>query len=291
MKFAVLIFLILMSSQQSFSASCCGGQAALPDLITGEEHYRFSAGAQASQIIGESVDNGAPVFRESEDQNRYGSLNLSGGMLFTPTWQGSLRTQIFNNRVLGDIDVNSGIVVSDRESIMDLEPLLVWLQFVTVPTGKSVYELKSANEVPTGNGFYRLGTGLAAFTTYQHWDFSSAVRVSRGFTRTFATSTGNVEVTPGWSGDVMAASGYSIGSKFRVGGVVQVITEEPKQVATISGTTSSQPRLIWPVTIQASYFHDENQTITVSYIDETLIGPVQGVMLNRGVALNYGLRY
>ena len=292
MKIRLLIFLlILFVYRVSRAASCCGGQASLPDLITGEERYRFSAGVQSAQVIGEAPERGVPVFREPEDRTRYQSLNLSAGALLVGPWQASIHSQIYDNKSLGDTDLTSGVVLSDKDSVVDHDPLIIWLQYLTVPTGKSIYEMKKAQDIPTGLGFYRLGTGLAGFTTYRNFDFSSAVRVAKAFTRSFSTTTGTTEVAPGWGADAMISGGYALSSRFRLGASLQWISEEPRVVIEKGETGSSSGRLLWPVSVQASYFYDMNQTVTLAYVDETLVGPAQGVMLNRSVALNYGYRY
>ena len=48
--------------------------------------------------------------------------------------------------------------------------------------------------------------------------------------------------------------------------------------------------LVWPVQLQATWFKDGNTTVTFSYADETLIGPVRNTTLSRSATVSFGYR-
>ena len=289
--YSVLFFHFFFSTHATVAASCCGGQAALPDLITGVERLRFSVSAQGAQVLGDAPARGLPVIRRDQDQIRYSILTLSGGVAIHETWQVALRTQLWSFGQIGDSDLVNGITILERDSIANSSPHIIWLQSITLPTGNSIYQSQDSLRPPTGQGLYRVGTGIAAFSTVRRWDFSSMLRVSTGFVRTFRSEFGDTTIMPGSALDWQLGSGYAVTSRWRLGGMVQGFAEEPIRAARSEGTVTVPGRLVWPVTLQTSFFSDEHSTFTFSYVDEMLIGPVRSTYLTRSVVLNYSYRY
>lgn len=287
----VALALIAFVPSIALPAPCCGGHAALPTLITGYESYRFNSAFTGARVIGDAPDQGLSVFRDPETQLQTGTLQLSGSARLTDSFQiGAALGASTSAERLGDADLIAAYEIVHREDVTSLAPQVLLFSQLTLPTGRSRYESQEANlKDVTGTGFYKLGIGAVALTTWRKWDGYGLLRASNSLSREFSGSVSRV--TPGWTGDLAAGFGYSPNGDWRLGLSVQSSFSEGLRIERPGAVDTSGSTLVWPVQAQVTWFKDSNSTFSVSYLDETLLGPARNTTLSRSISFQYGYRW
>ncbi len=279
----------------AWAAACCAGQAAFPTLLTGYESRRFGASITESLVIGDAPSAGLPVFRRPADRTQTRLLQINASSLLTQRWQiGASLPVSLSAHLPGDATLISAWEIVPNADDEPLKPRIYAFTQIDLPTGRSIYESsvessRTVGDSVTGAGFFRARLGIAALTTYRKWDAQAYARASYGLSRSFSGEV-NTLVAPGWAGDLALGLGYSPNALWRFGMMMQSAFNEAKQIETADSREMTGETLVWPVQIQASWFHDSNTSITLSYADETLIGPVRNTTLSRSATVSLGYR-
>lgn len=288
---------LAMSPHTALAAACCGGTVAIPALITGYERFRFGTSVSGSRVIGDAPEAGVPIFRKSSDRIESGLMSISAAAKVDDRLQfGASLTASTDGAGIGDGHLIAAFEIRRREDTTSLAPQVHVFTQLTLPLGRSMYETQDPRMADvTGSGFWRASVGAAAVTTYRKWDGYGLLRGTAGLPREFDGDNGGatrLHVSPGLSGDLALGGGYSFSGDWRAGLGLQASFAESRRIESPDRETSlSGSTLVWPVQAQLTYFHDTNSMFTVTYSDETLIGPVKNTTLSRTIALQYSYRW
>ncbi len=275
-KYICFSLSLILFIQECLGSSCCGSSISMPALIsTGEKWKLQTVFSNSERIFQISPDSQALKLSKKNQLDTF-KTQIKMGYRFDSEWQVFSQVNYFN-RGAGDMDIGIG-----RELLLsDDYKTFVWAQ-LSVPTGKSIYDLQDVGDEPTGTGFWTPGIGASLSKTFGTWDASTSAYVGRGLTQKIKGTT----ITPGIQSFAQIAVGKSYGN-WRIGASFEYQREDGKKVLTKSKAEDSYS---WPVTVSASYLN-KGDIWTASLTDETLLGPAKNTYLNRGIALSFVRRF
>ena len=277
MKKNICLFLsAIIFIQECLGSSCCGSSISMPAMITTGEKWKLQTVFSESKRVFQITPDSSAVKLSSRNQLDTFKTQIKAGYRFTNEWQVFAQVSQFD-RGAGDMNVGFGKELFLSEDFKTF----VWMQ-LSIPTGKSIYEMKSGDDEPTGSGFYTPGIGASISKAVRTWDYSASAYVGQGFTRKINGST----INPGLQSFAQVAAGKNYGD-WRIGASLEHQREEGKKVVSKSKAEDSYS---WPVTVSLSYLN-KGDIWTASLTDETLLGPTQNTYLNRGIAVSFVRRF
>ncbi len=288
----------------ALAAPCCGGSAALPAMITGDDRAQLQSTYSQGIVVGDAPSVGIPVFRAAGDDERSNTFRLEGAYrVFDRVQFGGGIPLVRRARSVngtgseafgfGDVTVNAAYEVLPEWDYSSWRPKGFLFLQTTLPTGSSTYDSRSPLQLDArGRGFFSLGLGSAFLKTLGNWDFLLTVELHRSLGRT-ATDLDDTEMylRPGFGGSIGLGAGYSPwGESLRLG---VALAPQWEQGIRVEGAIRSQgsDQLVWNLSFQTSYLISDEWSVAGVYSDQTLLGPVQNVSLNRALALSVMKRW
>lgn len=282
-------------SESAFAAACCGGGLPVPALILGDERANFASSLTVSEIRTDVSANG--VWKDRTNKENAETLRLDAAHIFNDRFQYGMslpvlrRERVNNDAGLGDVALNGGYEFLTDWDYHPIRPRGVGFIQLVLPTGRSIQEANTLDQVDSrGRGFWAVGLGSAFTKVRGKFDAVAIFDVHRSFQKTGASSpAGSIDLKPGFGGTISAGAGYTIGD-FRLGGAGSWIYEDAVQV---SGAVKSRGDVVrWAVaTFSAVYSPNDDWTGSVSYSDQTLLGSPTNTALARSVQFNVQKRW
>lgn len=233
------------------------------------------------------------------------TIKWEGAHIFADRWQGgfSLPYQ-FRKRDTESSGSKRAEGVGDASFQIGYEYLPDWTYHpyrpkgiiflsVTTPTGRSVYETKETTAIDvTGKGFWSVGLGAIHIKSWNQWDVSLMMEGHHGRPRQFHTQILEGEARPGNGGSINFGAGYSWRA-FRLGAAAAWYYEDPVHTKTASSTTTTNGSLqrYASSTIAISYLLQNNNSLSLSYTDQTLLGSPANATLSKSISLFYQWRW
>lgn len=296
--FEAILGLALVSARQVWGAACCGGTSAIPSLISGDDWAQFSVGLTEAQVVGDAPAAGIPVFRSDGDTEVAETLMINGALQLTDGLQGGIGVPVIRRaRSVSNMQASSaGLADIELDLAYEILPdqtYSVWrphgFAFVeaTLPTSPSIYEATAPFLIDArGRGFFSSGGGFALFKETGNFDAILVAEGHRSFSRSVTLPDGTpLRLMPGWGGSLLLGAGYSPGmGNFRVGASLSPIYEG--SIGTSGGfEDESSAQLVWNASVQLGYLVTREWSASLSYLDQTLVGPARNISLSRGISL------
>ena len=292
-----ILWSVLWPAPSAIAAVCCGSHAAIPSVITGYESARVAVTVSRNTLIGNAPVEGRAVFRQPDNRPERWTVGLSGSWAFADRWQLGAGLPIGIGASIGDVQTTLAWEAIPRPDLLSVSPkVLVFTQLVA-PTGRSTYEVDTIEETQiTGRGFFQTAIGALAVSTYRRWDFFGISKASVGWTRTFAAqANGSISertVNPGWEGSLTWGLGYSLGPEWRIGGSLSTLMNEGYRVRFSDGRSQTlSSSLWWPLELQLAWFYDMDGVVSLSYVDDTFMGPARNAALTRSLSMQFAYRW
>lgn len=276
--------LLTISFTTAYAGVCCGGGSALTGVITGYEDRRFSLSSTYLKNIGEVDAAGSSIFYPGSEQESKQSFSVQYAQVLNARTQAAIA---FGKSAgyWNDLDLSVAYALVPRLTFDTTEILVLGYGRLVLPSGHSVYELKSSESLVaiTGTGFTQTAAGWVAQRTYRHFDFVGAGEVSR----MWSTQSSTRDLQHSWKSFVYAAAGWSFLEDGRVGLGVRGLWQAPKKV---KNRADGAEALLYPVDFSLAWFQNENVSWTFQWSDETLLGPVKNSALSRSGSLTFSYR-
>ncbi|MNJ94870.1 hypothetical protein D3C87_125730 [compost metagenome] len=296
MKYFLLLAALFLS-QVSLAASCCGGGFAFPALILGDDSTQVTSTYSYGRISDDVRENGKWIKRD--DNNLSQTVTLEAATLLSEHFQAGLIIPLIQRQLgreqsagTGDISLSLGHETFPELSFSKWKPKgLTFLQ-LTLPTSPSIYDSTSNMAVDSrGRGFYSLGAGLALLKNWIKYDANFHAEVHKSFGRSFSSPSlgGDIEATPGWGGSLMAGIGWNKGD-YRLGTSVGMNIEESIKISGAQNSSGAAQRY-YPWAVQGSYMLDMESAVTLSYVDQSLLGDPNNTNLSKTMNLSYQKRW
>ena len=295
MKYSFLLFFFTF---RIFAASCCGGGANFPGLITGDYKSQFVSSINHSSIIGHTNSNKESIFHSKDNNERSQTLKLTGTMQVSDLWQAGLSLPIvrksFNrpgntntHSGLGDIELHGAYEFLPEYSYSSWRPRGFLFVSATLPTAPSINDPDVILEVERarGQGFMVLKSGFSFFKVLGNWDFQLLGQLEKPFARTFQTKGSSIQKHPGLGWSALASFGHSpFGGDFRWG--MAFAPSSKAAVRNSENTLLSDSQFVWDTTLSLSYLVNFDWSVNFNYTDQTILGPSKNATLSRSSALS-----
>lgn len=289
-KISTLIFILLLNSQYAYSAACCGGASSLPNIITGDFDQQISASIDQSIVIGSSDYDSTVVFKDNPWSKQKQILNFSYAKLFRDYYQWGIKTKIIKNieesqsySSIGDTQIQFSYEFLPELHFSKWKPRGYVFSSLLLPTG-SKYSGDTNLLETTGNGTYTLQIGLAFKKIIKKYDLISVVEIHQRSPNDLGTESINYAL--GTSITMGAGISPEKFNKWHFGTSIKLNYEGP-QYSNISSSTSESYWMNWG--LNCSYMLNDLNSLTLSYLDDTLLGPSKNQELNRSISFRYTL--
>jgi hypothetical protein len=307
---SILILLAGFRPAIGFGAACCGKSSAAPFLITGDDQLQVSFGVSLGNTVGYVGDNGVPNFGSSGESQVSQAYKLDLTTLLTDRLQAGVSLPVLtyastrglyeeSSIGIGDVRISLGYEVMPSWTYSDWKPQGFLFTALTLPTGKSYFDgdIKRLGTNVTGLGYYSWSVGALFQKKWAVWDTFVVPEGHYSFARTSGDSGGTFSLHPGFGGSLGLGFGWSPGAgSLRMGFRVQPRLEQGIQLSSLGlGGNVNLSQGAWvsvcDTGFDASYMASSMDSISVSYTDQTLLGPAMNTNLSRILGLNYQHRW
>lgn len=289
MKFSLSFAVLSLSlfSKLAYGAACCGGGSSLPALILSDDRWAMASVLSAQFVVAESRSDGKTQWRRDALNERELIWSLSGVYRLGSRWQAGLQIPLMMRSIsevsdagLGDLSLNVSFELFPPYLYSAWRPRAFLVGGLGLPTGPSSYEVENVRLESRGSGFFTPSLGLVLERGFRDWDFFAFAEAKRPLSRRFSSQ----RVSPGWSYAGKLGAGYSWRA-FRWGLSLGPSYEGKKRFE--SGARQGS-KLVWDSEISMGFQIDDQISLTIAYLDQTLMGPAYNVHLRRSASL--GLR-
>jgi hypothetical protein len=295
-----LVLIILIINFNNFAASCCGGGAGLPTLITGDFRAQIGLSISSSTIIARTYDSNTPVFYNDNKEYKSKTTKLNAAYLFDNYIQigidSSYTEKIHKENTLQEENKNIGDTsLAITNEFLPERFYSRWIPrgFVffkqTFPTGHSNFEtITKTNSDVTGKGVYSSSIGIAFFKIIDNFDVLIMTEAHHNFKQEFDNN-----ITVKDSNGLSAA--LSIGhspkkSNFRYGLDIAPFYESKKEIINNTTITNTSSEYYWNTGLSLSYLISD-YSLSTSYVDQTILGPTKNTTLSRTINLTIQKRW
>jgi hypothetical protein len=298
-----MIFMLSMSiaistTKLAFGAACCTGAVVMPTLITNYGRGQVTVRTSGGRTIGRSrADGSAQFYREGNDEST-STTELSSAYALSDRWQlhGAIPANYRHRRIdstaeshwgLGDVTAGLSFEALEEWDNHPLKPR-AWLFFdVTAPTGRSIYDAPSPLATTShGRGAWSGTIGTFILKVWSRWDAAFVAQHVRSLAASHTVNGLNKSVQFGPITALTAVGGYNMGP-YRLGLTLGPTWEQ----ATIIDNSRGGDKLWWSIGAQASRTMGPHWMISLSYNDQTVIGPTYNATLSRSAAVTIAYRY
>ncbi|MEZ4814290.1 MAG: hypothetical protein R3A80_03675 [Bdellovibrionota bacterium] len=289
-----LFYLIcLVVAQQAAGAACCNSSAATPNIISNDSLAQISLSTSSAKVIGDAPSNGSAIFRKSNDDEWTHTLSLDATRVFADLWQVGAKVPLVYKSRSNTSSRSSAYGMGDVSGTLTYEFLPEYLYSAykpkgylflqtTFPTGSNVYEARKTYAIDArGKGFYTFSLGSLLTKSWQRWDLSLTGVASKSLDKTFDAIDGStIKVKPSYDFLASIGTGYSLTKQkdLRLGLSLSPVYTGASNVANY--------KLVWNSTIELNYFPASTWAFTLSYTDQTLMGPAKNTSLERSSSLS-----
>ncbi len=270
-----ILFIQVCLVNTSLAASCCGSNLSAPMLITTGEKIKMQLNYNFSKKMFQALNKEQIILFEKPQANS--QLNMKAGYLFDNQLQlgGQIARSEFGG--VGDINISLGQELLSVDQFRNF----VWTS-LSLPTGLSIEQVSSSSS-PTGSGFPILYLGGMITEILPRGDLAISCQLGHGFVNTLKTvNNEKLTILPSQQISFSLSGGFSSGP-WRIGSAYQYQWLSGRHIENQNpGLTSYQST----VTVQLSYMQT-SQIWSLSYNDDSLIGPAQNAFLQRGFGLSF----
>lgn len=286
-----LISLGLIAVPTAEAAPCCAGSSSSAALILGDERAKLQASVSHGSVVADSPVSGLPTFRSGGNSEETQTLKLAGSHIFADRFQLGATLSVLRHETsrqgaqssqsaFGDLGTTFGYEFLPEWDYSEWKPKGVAFLGLTLPTGRSIYESSAVNAVDvSGEGFTAVSVGTAFIKRFRAWDASLVSTLSLPFARDFET----VRIDPSVGVDLLLDVGYSFFGDFRAGAFLEPLYQGTKLARDREdgSETKSASQLRWNTGVELTKLTANDWAFTLSYIDQTLVGPTRNTTLSR----------
>lgn len=295
-RFSALLVLSWVSGAFASAAPCCGGNAALPTIVTGDDRAQVQVALAHETVVGDALAQGLQRLRSENDRERTDTLRIDAGYRVSDRVQIGLSLPVVHRTRTIDAAQAASAGLGDVSSTLAYEILPEWTYSawrpkgfafaqVAFPTSPSVYDSIAPYQIDArGRGFYSAALGAAFLKGIADWDFLLSFKAQRSFARAVSyLGASDLKVVPGFGASFLLGAGWSPGGgKLRLGAMLSPVWESAiRSEGAIDSVSSSQ--WVWNASAQLSYLASEEWSGSLIYTDQTWISGARNVSLSRMV--------
>lgn len=286
-KFVFVLLSWTGALPSAHASSCCGSNTTTPAMISGDEKVRLSLLTSQSQRVGWVDDSGRSYIHDPSSVTQI--IRPTAAMLLTDRFQVGLDAPLVRTASPSSI-LEEAFGLGDLRGLVGYEFLPEygyepWIPkgyvftSVTFPTSQVYY---TGGPSPYGSQFLSFGLGL---NLSKQWTFLDVVLVPY-VALTPATTRHGIRFSNQVQGSLLVGAGVRpLSGPLRIGLSLNPIYTAASSVSTESDTRRNPASFVMNTAASLNYLFVDNWSANLSYADQTLLGPAQGTLLTRTVAL------
>lgn len=271
MKTFFVLFIVGIFSNFAFAGSCCVTSSGMGPILIGVEAAKFQTTISNSNVLFQALQNNQWVSSKTASTQ---TLSLDGAYRIFEDYQFGVSTKLISQTEnskrtkIGDTLLNFGF--GNLEQIVFAQ--------VLVPTGVSIYDSETPQDLYTGQGFWRVGLGatMARHNFFEdlplEYDWSLTGLLSDGVKKQTAFG----EANPGLAVNLAA----SLGIRLKTFRVATSLSHEND-----SGVFDQGEKRLTTVALAGTYKFSDVDAIQISLADQTQVGSPTNSPLSRIIAI------
>lgn len=294
-----LLFLLLFSFtiDDLYAASCCVSNTSVSNLMILPSNWQQTFGFTQGRVIGDVDQKGRSTFRRKDNKDIVSTARADLSYAWTSRYQSGVSLKYQNRQRELNGSQNSADGWSDVGIFQAWRPMMlerIWLfQTLNIPTATSSYTSTSPMGVDVrGTGTYLASLGVFGISNFKEWDFTYSPEIHHSFGRTFRQNDTTTQVDSFWGASFSAGFGFiPWRSKARYGLSLTPRYEGAKSLTIDGNKNSGKDSLVWDTGLNYTYTISALYAAGVSYVDQTLVGPVHNSLLNRTIGFQFQIRW
>lgn len=297
-RFKKLLFSLLLLSRGVIAAPCCGSGFTIPSIITSDDRAQVAVSYSRALIHADVFTNGD--WRERKEDDLTETLKLDGAHIFSDRYQLGFSLPIQkrtrtgaksdSSTGLGDLALQVGYEFLPDWDYNPYRPKGIAYASLIAPTGRSIYESADGSGIDArGRGFWGGSLGVVLTKSWGAWDANTNIELHNSLPKNVSNATTRGLVKPSYGGSAALGGGYNW-SDFRIGALINWQYEAPTDV---EGSTPSRGSLRRLATgsLLASVLLPDNQSVVLSYSDQTIFGSPFNTTLAKTITLFFQQRW
>jgi len=284
--FWLSIFYFFSLGPSLFAAACCSGGSSLPAVILNDDRWAFRLATANAFTVGDVEENGQATWRKDSFNEQLFSLSPAFVYRWGDFWQTGFKTSMQRRALsershwgMGDSSLHLTYEPFPLYTYSVWRPRLLFVASLSIPSGRSSYDTTRELLKATGTGFWTPSLAIIASKNLNDFDFLVSGEAKYQIKRSFRYE----KVEPGWIFSSKLGSGYSW-SRFRFGVAIGPTYEEKRKM--LRSRVESPSKMLWDTQFDVSSLLVDRVSATLSYNDQTLLGPAWNVALERSLALS-----
>lgn len=291
-------FFSLALCADALAAPCCGSGFTIPSIITSDDEAQLAVSYSFSRVHADVFTSGDWRRREERDVTEV--YKIEGAHIFHDRYQAGVSVpyqkrsregaQADESAGLGDVSLQLGYEYLPDWDYHPYRPKGIGYLSLILPTGRSIYESDDGSGIDArGRGFWGVGGGTVLTKSWGSWDANFNFEAHYSFPKDVSNETTKGTVRPSYGGSTALGGGYNWES-IRLGALINWFYEAPTDV---TGTTPSDGTLkrYASGSLLLSYLFKSNESIVVSYADQTLFGSPLNTTLSKSLTIFFQKRW
>lgn len=289
------VILFSIAGTRVYAAACCVTSSSMPALITEYARAQTALSTAYSSAIGTSSSSGSSLFFGDERDENVFKTRVSQALTVSDRWQIHASFEILrrskrlsNQRekswALGDTTVGASYELVPEFTYHLIRPRVFLIATAITPTGKSIADDTSLLATSaSGTGSWGFSGSLHALKTWTRWDLVFTAQHTRYLSQKRTIGRREVRYRPG------ALTVLDIG-----GGAHTSLFNVPTRLGLSTGPewqATPLRRLVWNTEASLAVTPTQNWSTTLSYLDQTLLGPTYNSTLQRSIRLLLSKRF
>lgn len=293
----MLTTLTLLILKTAFAGACCGGSSSSSALMTGDDRVQVGLSLGHREVHSQALPSGDWVKRNDHELVR--EIGLQYALLLSEFWQLNSSVSIFDRSQespkqsdvsrFGDLKIGLGYEAWPELEYTPYTPKGFLTFNVTLPTGAAVEDLGPNEQwASTGKGTPVLSFGVQLLKQRKKFDFSIGSEMKRTLAKDLKVQDESVKYEGSWGNSTSFSTGYSE-QNLRFGASLSLDHEEARKSSSQIFEGSSYQR--WTsLGLSIAYTGLENQSFSLSWTDQTVLGAPANANLSRTLGIAYQVR-
>jgi hypothetical protein len=294
---------LLLFSKNLLAASCCGGGANFPALITGDYKAQLSTSITNTSVVGHTTQDNKAIFHADDNNESSRILKIIGSYQVSDFWQVGAGLPIVSRKInrpsrdaathgIGDVSLHTAYEFLPEFGYSEWKPRGFLFAQILFPTAPSIHkkDVILSPESARGQGFTTLSTGFSFFKIKGNWDFQWMGQLDTPIAREFDLANGSLKKHKGAGWSSLLAFGHSpAGGDWRLG-----MGLAPKSTGALrndNGRILADSQFVWDTSFSLSYLYSFLWSINATYTDQTIMGPSRNAPLSRTVSVLFQRRW
>jgi len=292
-------FIATLSSTVAAASSCCGQSGGSFPVSYLNQKWFLNFGLSESEVLGR-VRGKSRQFVTFSDDKELLKNSFSFELVFSP----KSRHQVFLKNTLFRNSYESAVLNQQKTDLSDLvlgytfeafpeysysnwKPVVYLSAFLNLPTGRSVHDPEGLAEGIDVTGYDQWGLG-AGVTLRKVWFPFRAIFQMKSLAL-FADNLSDVRLSSFWEHALSLTLGYSLTNFYDLN-IVSGLSWQGLQGRIVDSVQTEDSEFV-SMNISLIKPLSDTLALSLSYVDQTLLGTPENTLLNRAASINFNYSF